>query len=170
MPPKARAAPQHEVIAPTLTMVEAVRFGCTLCGGVVLAWPSQIGGFTECPECKGQTPVPAPVEGGGDAVGVIKPAGKSAPGTAPKPIPGVAAKQPAMPAAKAPVRAAPPRPAGAAPAKAARPAAAAARHFRFPCPHCNAAITADTANAGLMMLCPECKQNVDVPEPAPASS
>jgi hypothetical protein len=158
----------HEAITPTLTMVEAVRFGCMLCGGVVLAWPSQIGAITDCPECKGQTPVPVPVEGGGDAAAAFKPAGKAAPGTAPKPAPGAAPKQPAAPAGKGLARPVPAKVAGAAPARAvARPAG---RQFRFACPHCNAAIAAEPAHAGLMMLCPECKQNVAVPEPAPASS
>lgn len=164
-------APQQETIAPTLTMVEAVRFGCMLCGGVVLAWPSQIGGFTDCPECKGQTPVPAPLEGSGDVAATFKPAGKSAPGTAPRPTPGAAPKQPAAPVGKGAARPAPGasgKAAGAAPAKGARPAAA--RQFRFPCPHCNASIAAEPMHAGLMMLCPECKQHVAVPEPAPASS
>jgi phage FluMu protein Com len=145
-------------------MVEAVRFGCMHCGGVVLAFPTQIGGSTECPQCKEHTPVPAPQDGG--SVGVaIKPAGS---GVAPKPIPGAAPKQPAAP----PARAAAPKPAPAAPAKLAAPAKGGKplgpRQFRFPCPACNAPVTADRLNAGLMMLCPECKANFDVPEPAPA--
>lgn len=175
--PAAQAAgPHQETIVPTLMMVEAVRFGCTLCGGVVLAWPSQIGGLAECPACKGQTPVPAPHEGHTDgAAGAIKPAGKSAPGTAPKPIPGAApgaAPKPPVAPARGQARPAPaaaPRAAAApAPIKSVKPGAA--RPFRFPCPHCHAPITADVYQVGLMMLCPKCKQNVSVPEPAPASS
>jgi hypothetical protein len=161
---------QQETISPTLVMVEAVRFGCMLCGGVVHAWPSQIGGIVDCPQCKGQTPVPAPLEGGGAEVAVtpvIKPAGKSAQGAAPRP-PVAARGAPPRPAPAA-APAAAPRPAPpAAPAKVIAVKPPPAKPFRFPCPHCNSPISADSSHAGLMMLCPKCKQNVAVPEPAPA--
>lgn len=175
---------QVEMLTPTIVTVEAVRFGCAMCGGEVHAFMYQIGGGVECPACKGLTPVPAPLEGPGvDVAGApIKAALKTAPGIAPKPGsgPGTAQKPPVAPAKGASPRPAPsagpkqapptaqglvPKPSAPAKNPAPRPAA---HSFRFPCPHCKVPINADLRNAGLMMLCPHCKQNLPVPDATPA--
>lgn len=169
---------QMETLSPMLVTIEAVRFGCAVCGAEVHGFLYQIGLSTECPACKGQTPVPAPLEGGGEVViatPLVKKTPGSGPGTAQKPpvAPPPKGARPAPAPGQGPKAAAPtaqgiaPKPGMA--SKGAPPRPGAARGFRFPCPHCRAPMTADVSHAGLMMICQQCKQNVAVPEPAPAS-
>jgi DNA-directed RNA polymerase subunit M/transcription elongation factor TFIIS len=139
-------------------MVEAIRFACAHCGAMMHAWPYEVGDALECEECEEETEVPA---------------------VAPAPEP--AAKAPAKPAAAAP---APAKTPGSKPGVAGKPppqvppagfkpvvskaSAPGAKIIRFKCPHCKAIVQAEVSHAGLMMLCPQCKQNLPVPE-APAS-
>ncbi|MBY0528391.1 MAG: hypothetical protein K2R98_33680 [Gemmataceae bacterium] len=159
-PPKpAPAGPVAEAppdIVPTLVMVEAIRFSCGHCKVMMHAWPHEVGAMVYCADCKQPVKVPAPISVEGD----VAPAGAGVElalkvGPTPGSKPGLESKPPP---AKAPVAA------PAAAKSAPRPGAlAVAKSIRFACTQCKSVIQVDATNAGLMTLCPKCKQNMPVP-------
>ena len=89
---------------------------------------------------------PAPVKSGGSHPKVPGVAPSAKPPAAPPKMPTPQAKSPAAPAAKGP------------PSKKVV--------FRFPCDKCKAMIQADSSHIGLMIVCPQCKHDMTVPEPS----
>ena len=132
-------------------MVEAVQFSCTQCANVLQAWPEQVGMAMNCPYCQASltvpTPAPPPLQ--------ARPAPVKSAGSHPNVPVKSAGSHPKSPAA-APKAPQPPAK-GAAPKKIA---------FRFPCEKCKSLIQADNSHIGLMIVCPQCRHDMTVPEPS----
>ncbi len=140
-----------------LVMVEAVQFNCTQCANVLQAWPEQVGMTMNCPYCQASLNVPAPVAAAPPPVQARPAPVKSAGSHQNVPVKsaGSHANVPVKSAGSNPKV---PQP----PAKPGTPR----KGFRFPCEKCKAMIQADSSHIGLMMVCPQCKHDMVVPEPA----
>ena len=150
-PPKPAAAPPKVAEPPaappeptaTLVMVEAVQFSCSHCANVLQVRPEQVGMAMNCPYCQASLTVPTPAPPPVLARAVpVKSAGT----------------HPNVPVKSSGSHPKPPQP----PAKGAAPK----KIFRFPCDKCKAMIQADHTHIGLMIVCPQCRHDMTVPEPA----
>jgi hypothetical protein len=115
--PPAAPEPHAEVVTPALVLVEAIRFACPHCHGLMHAWPNQLGATIPCPGCKQATKVPSPVLNLIHGMGESPPAAPPS-AAAPPPAPAAPAAAPIVPSqiATPPVKR--PAPAG---GKAPRP-------------------------------------------------